>query len=56
MLAAGNSRQMGRLLSVCPNALLNDGLIDFTFLTGSSIIAQVCAAGHAVRNGHARML
>jgi len=43
MLVAGNSRQMGRTVAVCPDALLDDGLIDFTLLSGSSLAAQVGA-------------
>ena len=35
VLAAGQARQMARLLNVCPDALLGDGLIDFTLLFGS---------------------
>lgn len=41
MLVAGNSRQMGRTVAVCPDALLDDGLLDFTVLSGSSLAAQV---------------
>ena len=41
MLVAGNSRQMGRTLAVCPDALLDDGLLDFTLLSGSSLATQV---------------
>jgi hypothetical protein len=41
MLVAGNSRQMGRTVAVCPDALLDDGLLDFTLLTGSSLATQV---------------
>ncbi|KAF8072370.1 ALDH10A8 [Scenedesmus sp. PABB004] len=43
MLAAGNSRQMGRQMNVCPDALLDDGLLDFTLLTGGSMFAEVAA-------------
>lgn len=35
VLAAGQCRQMGRTLSVCPDALLDDGLLDFTIVMGS---------------------
>jgi diacylglycerol kinase family enzyme len=35
VLAAGQARQMGRMLNVCPDALLDDGLLDFTLLFGS---------------------
>jgi diacylglycerol kinase family enzyme len=35
VLAAGQARQMGRMLNVCPDALLDDGLLDFTVLFGS---------------------
>lgn len=41
MLAAGNSRQMGRRVNVCPDALLDDGLLDFTLMTGSDFRAEV---------------
>jgi hypothetical protein len=42
MLVAGNSRQMGRTVAVCPDALLDDGLLDFTLLSGTSLATQVC--------------
>jgi hypothetical protein len=35
VLAAGQARQMGRMFNVCPDALLDDGLLDFTLLLGS---------------------
>jgi hypothetical protein len=35
VLAAGQARQMGRMVNVCPDALLDDGLLDFTLLFGS---------------------
>lgn len=35
VLAAGQARQMARLPNVCPDALLDDGLINFTLLFGS---------------------
>lgn len=35
VLAAGQARQMGRMINVCPDALLDDGLLDFTVLFGS---------------------
>ena len=41
MLVAGNSRQMGRTVAVCPDALLDDGLLDFTLLSGASLATQV---------------
>lgn len=34
MLAAGQCRQMGRAVSICPDALLDDGLLDFTIMMG----------------------
>ncbi len=34
-LAAGQGRQMGRMVNVCPEALLDDGLLDFTVMFGS---------------------
>jgi diacylglycerol kinase family enzyme len=36
-LAVGQSRQMGRLVNVCPEALLDDGLIDCTVLFAPSL-------------------
>ena len=36
VLAAGQARQMGRMINVCPDALLDDGLLDFTLLFGSA--------------------
>lgn len=50
MFAASNSRQMGRTLSVCPDALLDDGLIDFTILSGSSLATQVRAQQQVLHN------
>lgn len=41
MLVAGNSRQMGRRVNVCPDAVLDDGLLDFTLLTGQSLTGEV---------------
>lgn len=32
---AGNSRQVARTINVCPDALLDDGLLDVTIFTGS---------------------
>jgi hypothetical protein len=46
VLAAGQARQMGRMLNVCPDALLDDGLLDFTVLFGSPG-KQVCFVVHA---------
>jgi hypothetical protein len=54
MLVAGNSRQMGRTVAVCPDALLDDGLLDFTVLSGSSLATQVggeTAPVHSTRGG-----
>jgi diacylglycerol kinase family enzyme len=36
VLAASQARQMGRMINVCPYALLDDGLLDFTLLFGSA--------------------
>lgn len=44
LLVAGNSRQMGRTVAVCPDALLDDGLLDFTLLSGTSLATQVCVS------------
>ncbi|KAF6259112.1 hypothetical protein COO60DRAFT_1043936 [Scenedesmus sp. NREL 46B-D3] len=43
MLAVGNSRQMGRRVKVCPDALLDDGLLDFTLWTGASVTNEATA-------------
>jgi hypothetical protein len=48
MLVAGNSRQMGRTVAVCPDALLDDGLLDFTVLSGSSLASQVQFSWHTL--------
>eukprot|EP00879_Flechtneria_rotunda_P003192 GHRR01003415.1.p1 GENE.GHRR01003415.1~~GHRR01003415.1.p1 ORF type:complete len:440 (+),score=121.31 GHRR01003415.1:153-1472(+) len=40
MLASGNSRQMGRTINVCPDAKLDDGLLDFTLLTGKNLTGR----------------
>lgn len=34
-MAVGNSRQMGGMMNVCPDALLDDGLLDFTMMFGT---------------------
>ncbi|KAI8466085.1 MAG: ATP-NAD kinase-like domain-containing protein [Monoraphidium minutum] len=34
-LVAGQSRQMGRMINVCPSALLDDGMLDFTIMFGT---------------------
>jgi hypothetical protein len=36
VLAVGQARQMGRMINVCPEALLDDGLLDFTLAFGSA--------------------
>lgn len=43
MLAAGNSREMGRRVNVCPDALLDDddGLLTFTLLNDDSLTGEV---------------
>ena len=35
LVAAGNSRQMARMLAVAPDAMLDDGLLDVTLLLGT---------------------
>jgi hypothetical protein len=35
---------MGRTVAVCPDALLDDGLLDFTLLSGASLATQVNTA------------
>jgi diacylglycerol kinase family enzyme len=44
-LAVGQARQMGRLVNVCPDALLDDGLLDVTALFAPSLASA--AAGLA---------
>lgn len=54
LLAAGDCRQMGRAVSVCPDALLDDGLLDFTIAMGrlAERVRAACAAlaVHAARH------
>jgi diacylglycerol kinase family enzyme len=35
VVAAGNSRQMARMLAITPDAMLDDGLLDVTLLLGT---------------------
>uniref|UniRef100_A0A383WA96 Uncharacterized protein n=1 Tax=Tetradesmus obliquus TaxID=3088 RepID=A0A383WA96_TETOB len=62
VLAAGQARQMARLLNVCPDALLDDGLIDFTLLFGSparqaaALASEVVASGLSQAQGGVRLL
>ncbi|KAF8072371.1 lipid kinase YegS-like [Scenedesmus sp. PABB004] len=49
VLAAGAARQMGRMVNVCPDALLDDGLLDVTLLFGASAGGQARVGGSAMR-------
>ncbi|KAF6259120.1 ATP-NAD kinase-like domain-containing protein [Scenedesmus sp. NREL 46B-D3] len=54
VLAAGQARQMGRMLNVCPDALLDDGLLDFTLLFGSPGKQAAALASDLLRSGFSR--
>ncbi|WIA07993.1 hypothetical protein OEZ85_007464 [Tetradesmus obliquus] len=62
VLAAGQARQMGRMLNVCPDALLDDGLLDFTLLFGSpgrqaaSLASDVLSLGLSKAQGGMQLL
>ena len=36
MAAVGNCRQIARTVNICPDALLDDGMLDVTLLLGSA--------------------
>ncbi|KAF6265511.1 hypothetical protein COO60DRAFT_960408 [Scenedesmus sp. NREL 46B-D3] len=62
VLAAGQARQMGRMLNVCPDALLDDGLLDFTLLFGSpgsqaaALASELVSAGLSQAQGGVQLL
>lgn len=41
MLAVGNSRQTAAAFQVCPHALLDDGMLDLSYMAGEGPLHQV---------------
>lgn len=52
-LAIGNGRQAGGGIPLCPNALIDDGLLDLTILPAMDRAARLDAFGHLLRQGAA---
>jgi lipid kinase YegS len=52
-LAIGNGRQAGGGIPLCPNALIDDGLLDLTILPAMDRAARLDAFGHLLREGAA---
>lgn len=62
LMIAGNNRQLARTINACPDALLDDGMLDFTMLMGSAgqqlsdIIGDVLANGITNATGRVKMM
>jgi lipid kinase YegS len=54
-LAIGNGRQAGGGIPLCPNALIDDGLLDLTILPAMDRAARLDAFGQLLRQGAAGM-
>ena len=52
-LAIGNGRQAGGGVPLCPNALIDDGLLDLTILPAMDHAARLDAFSHLLREGAA---
>lgn len=52
-LAIGNGRQAGGGIPLCPNAQIDDGLLDLTILPALDHAARLDAIGHLLREGAA---
>jgi lipid kinase YegS len=52
-LAIGNGRQAGGGIKLCPNALIDDGLLDLTVLPELDHAARLDAFSHLLRDGAA---
>ncbi len=52
-LAIGNGRQAGGGIPLCPNALIDDGLLDLTILPAMDRAARLDAFAHLLREGAA---
>jgi lipid kinase YegS len=52
-LAIGNGRQAGGGVRLCPNALIDDGLLDLTILPAMDHAARLDAFSHLLREGAA---
>ena len=50
-MAIGNGRQAGGGIQLCPNALIDDGLLDLTILPAMDHAARLDAFGHLLREG-----
>eukprot|EP00879_Flechtneria_rotunda_P001176 GHRR01001323.1.p1 GENE.GHRR01001323.1~~GHRR01001323.1.p1 ORF type:complete len:469 (+),score=158.99 GHRR01001323.1:253-1659(+) len=62
VLAVGQARQMGRMINVCPDALLDDGLLDFTVLFGTAgrqiwqLLSEAVARGLVQAQGDVKLM
>ncbi|GIM02629.1 hypothetical protein Vretimale_7415 [Volvox reticuliferus] len=50
-LTAGNSRQVASMLQACPDALLDDGLLDVTYVTGGAVESATALVGEILARG-----
>ncbi|KXZ46219.1 hypothetical protein GPECTOR_46g288 [Gonium pectorale] len=50
-LTAGNSRQLASMLQACPDALLDDGLLDITYVTGGAVGSATAMVGEILARG-----
>ncbi|GLI63384.1 hypothetical protein VaNZ11_006338, partial [Volvox africanus] len=50
-LTAGNSRQVASMLQACPDALLDDGLLDVTYITGGAVESATALVGEILTRG-----
>ncbi|EFJ41899.1 hypothetical protein VOLCADRAFT_98148 [Volvox carteri f. nagariensis] len=50
-LTAGNSRQLASMLQACPDALLDDGLLDITYVTGGAVDGATALVGEILARG-----
>ncbi|GLC61166.1 hypothetical protein PLESTB_001725400 [Pleodorina starrii] len=50
-LTAGNSRQLASMVQACPDALLDDGLLDITYVTGGAVEGATRLVGEILSRG-----
>ncbi|KAG2495532.1 hypothetical protein HYH03_006475 [Edaphochlamys debaryana] len=50
-LTAGNSRQLASMVQACPDALLDDGLLDITYITGAASTTASTVVGEILSQG-----
>ncbi|KAG2428763.1 hypothetical protein HXX76_011464 [Chlamydomonas incerta] len=50
-LTAGNSRQLASMVQACPDALLDDGLLDVTYVTGGAAAGATSLMGQILTRG-----